>query len=122
MILTIDRVIEQLESGNDPREIARDLRRDREMDEAVAAGDTVLMQEQASLLRRCRAAFDALANKGGLLMAVEYQCGHERNSVGNLRAELYESRPQGVFGVTPNVQGQGEDTSAACGRSPAPGG
>ena len=24
--------------------------------------------------------------------------------------------------VTPNVQGQGEDTSAACGRSPAPGG
>jgi hypothetical protein len=65
------------------------------MDEAIAAGNSVLMSEQAALLRECRAALDSLISQkptfAGLL------CGS--TTLGNLRAELGVYRPQGVFGA-----------------------
>lgn len=103
MLLTIGKVLELLESGCDPKEIALDLRRGKEMDEAIAAGDAVLMTEQATLLRQCRAALDALLDKKPMLGAMVYTCGAGSNSLGNLRAELYDYRPQGVFGATPDT-------------------
>ena len=66
-----------------------------DMDYAVAAGDNVLMQEQASLLRRCRMALDDLLRDKPMLAAK--LCG--TTTLGNLRAELYEYRPSGVFGI-----------------------
>lgn len=67
---------------------------------AVASGDNVLLSEQAALLRQCRAALDSLLATKPALSAIEYQCGALRDSIGNLRATLYEYRPQGVFGTT----------------------
>ena len=64
------------------------------MDEAIAAGDSVLLNEQAALLRECRAALDDLIAKKPGIEAL--QCGS--TTLGNLRAELYKYRPQGVFG------------------------
>lgn len=70
-----------------------------DMDYAVAAGDNVLMQEQASLLRRCRMALDDLLMDKPMLAAK--LCG--TTTLGNLRAELYEYRPSGVFGAKENT-------------------
>lgn len=67
----------------------------KDMEYAVAAGDNVLMQEQARLLRRCRMALDALLKEKPMLAAK--LCG--TTTLGNLRAELYEYRPSGVFGI-----------------------
>jgi hypothetical protein len=64
------------------------------MDEAIAAGDGVLMAEQALLLRECRRALDELLRDKPMLAAK--LCG--TTTLGNLRAMLYEYRPQGVFG------------------------
>ena len=69
-----------------------------DMKDAIMAGDAVLLEEQASLLRQCRAALDQLLNKKPMLGAMEYQCGHMRNSLGNLRASMADYRPSGVFG------------------------
>ncbi|GAC1605824.1 MAG: hypothetical protein NVS3B3_04450 [Aquirhabdus sp.] len=68
------------------------------IDEAIAAGDAVLINEQASLLRQCRAALDAILSTKPMLGAKEYKLGALQNSIGNLRAELSSYRPQGVFG------------------------
>ena len=69
-----------------------------DMDEAIAAGDSVLLNEQAALLRECRAALDALLKDKPMLAAKI--CGS--TTLGNLRAMLYEYRPQAVFsGVKP---------------------
>lgn len=61
--------------------------------DAIAAGDSVILNEQAALLRECRAALDALIAKKPGLAGLE--CGS--TTLGNLRAELYEYRPKGVF-------------------------
>jgi hypothetical protein len=65
------------------------------MDYAVAAGDAVLMNEQAALLRECRFALDCLLEKKPTLAALV--CGS--TTLGNLRASLYDYRPKGVFGL-----------------------
>ena len=64
------------------------------MDDAIAAGDSVLLNEQAKLLRECRLALDDLLKKKPALAGL--LCGY--TTLGNLRAELYAYRPQGVFG------------------------
>lgn len=66
-----------------------------EMDQAVAAGDGVLLNEQAMLLRECRFAIDDLLKKKPMMAGL--LCGY--TTLGNLRAYLYDYRPQGVFGV-----------------------
>jgi hypothetical protein len=63
------------------------------MDDAIEAGDGVLIDEQAALLRECRAALDDLLKKKPMMAALV--CGS--TTLGNLRASLYEYRPQGVF-------------------------
>ena len=65
------------------------------MNYAVAAGDAVLLTEQAALLRECRAAMDSLLRQKPALSGL--LCGS--TTLGNLRASLYEYRPQGVMGV-----------------------
>ena len=69
------------------------------MDEAMTAGDSVLMNEQAALLRECRFALDELLKRHPTLAGVV--CGS--TTLGNLRAELGAYRPRGVFGV-PNAK------------------
>jgi len=64
------------------------------MDDAIAAGDGVLIEEQALLLRECRHALDDLLRDKPMLAAKH--CG--TTTLGNLRAMLYDYRPQGVFG------------------------
>ena len=63
------------------------------MDDAIAAGDSVLMNEQAAMLRECRAALDSLIAQKPMLAGL--LCGS--TTLGNLRAELGAYRPQGVF-------------------------
>ena len=66
------------------------------MDEIIAAGDSVLLNEQAALLRECRAAIDSLITQKPTLAGLV--CGS--TTLGNLRASLYDYRPQGVFRET----------------------
>ena len=66
------------------------------MDEIIAAGDSVLLNEQAALLRECRAAIDSLITQKPTLAGLV--CGS--TTLGNLRASLYDYRPQGIFGET----------------------
>jgi hypothetical protein len=66
---------------------------DKEIDAIIAAGDSVLLNEQATLLRECRLALDELLTKKPTLAG--FVCGS--TTLGNLRASLYEHRPQGVF-------------------------
>ena len=70
------------------------------MDAAIAAGDGVLMNEQAALLRECRFALDSLIQKKPQLAGM--LCGS--TTLGNLRAFLYDYRPQGVFGAATSAQ------------------
>jgi len=63
------------------------------MDDAIAAGDSVLMNEQAALLRECRSALDSLIQQKPQLAGL--LCGS--TTLGNLKASLYGYRPQGVF-------------------------
>jgi len=65
-----------------------------DIDEAIAAGTGVLLNEQAALLRECRLALDELLKKKPMMAGLI--CGS--TTLGNLRAELYNYRPQGVFG------------------------
>ena len=65
------------------------------MDDAVQAGNGVLLEEQAALLRECRAALDSLLLQKPTLAGLI--CG--LTTLGNLKASLYAYRPQGVFGV-----------------------
>lgn len=58
------------------------------MDDAMAAGDEVLMNEQAALLRECRLALDCLLRDKPMLAAKI--CGS--TTLGNLRASLYNYR------------------------------
>lgn len=66
------------------------------MDEALAAGDSVLLNEQAALLRECRAALDSLLTQKPTLAGL--LCGS--TTLGNLRAELFSYRPSGVMNGT----------------------
>ena len=69
------------------------------MADAMAAGDGVLINEQAALLRECRAALDDLLRQKPMMTGLH--CGS--STLGNLRAELHEYRPQGVFnGIASN--------------------
>ena len=67
-----------------------------DMKDAIIAGNEVLLNEQAWLLRECRGALDSLIkqrpNMAGLL------CGS--TTLGNLRAELGAYRPSGVMNGT----------------------
>ena len=63
------------------------------MKQALEAGDSVLLNEQAALLRECRAAIDSLIKQKPALAGLV--CGS--TTLGNLKASLYEYRPQGVF-------------------------
>ena len=63
------------------------------MDDAIAAGNGVLMNEQAALLRECRSALDSLIQQKPQLAGL--LCGS--TTLGNLKASLYGYRPQGVF-------------------------
>ena len=63
------------------------------MDDAIAAGNGVLMNEQAALLRECRSALDSLIQQKPQLAGL--LCGS--TTLGNLKASLYCYRPQGVF-------------------------
>jgi hypothetical protein len=65
-----------------------------DIDEAIAAGTGVLLNEQAALLRECRLALDELLKKKPMMAGLI--CGS--TTLGNLRAELHDYRPQGVFG------------------------
>ena len=60
----------------------------------------LLLDEQAALLRECRLALDDLIAKRPMNAAMV--CGS--TSLGNLRASLYNYRPQGVFGGSTAVQ------------------
>lgn len=64
------------------------------MADAIAAGDSILLNEQSALLRECRIALDDLLRQKPALAVL--LCGS--TTIGNLRAELYAHRPQGVFG------------------------
>jgi hypothetical protein len=64
------------------------------MDDAIAAGNGVLLNEQALLLRECRHALDDLLRDKPMLAGK--MCG--TTTLGNLRAMLYDYRPQGVLG------------------------
>ena len=97
--MTLDDVIRLLESRCYPKDIAAQLRMQSDMDYAVAAGDAVLMAEQAGLLRECRKALDKLLLDRPSLGAFNYG----NNSLGGLKVELYAYRPQGIFGTIPNV-------------------
>ena len=67
-----------------------------DFNEVIHAGDVDTINAQAVLLRECRAAIDSLiAQKPGLTGLV---CGS--TTLGNLRASLYDFRPQGIFGET----------------------
>ena len=63
------------------------------MKQALEAGDSVLLNEQAALLRECRAAIASLIKQKPALAGLV--CGS--TTLGNLKASLYEYRPQGVF-------------------------
>lgn len=66
----------------------------RDMRDAIEAGDGVLIEEQAALLRECRLALDELISKKPMLTGLI--CGS--TTLGNLKSSLYDYRPQGVFG------------------------
>ena len=68
------------------------------MQDAIEAGDGVLINEQAALLRECRLALDHLLNDKPMLAAKI--CGS--TTLGNLSASLYDYRPLGVFGEIKN--------------------
>lgn len=70
------------------------------IDDAISSGDGILMEEQAKLLRECRTALDDLLNKKPTLATLV--CGY--TTLGNLRAMLFDYRPQGVFGVAPEAK------------------
>ena len=71
------------------------------MADAMAAGNGVLLNEQAALLRECRMALDDLLRQKPMMTGL--LCGS--TTLGNLRAELYAYRPQGVFnGQAPNAK------------------
>lgn len=65
------------------------------MQDAIEAGNGVLIEEQAALLRECRLAIDELIKKKPMIAGLI--CGS--TTIGNLRASLYEYRPRGVFGA-----------------------
>jgi hypothetical protein len=67
----------------------------RDMRDAIEAGDGVLIEEQAALLRECRLALDELISKKPMLAGL--WCGS--TTLGNLKASLHAYRPQGIFGV-----------------------
>jgi hypothetical protein len=69
------------------------------MNDAVKAGDSILLNEQAALLRECRAALDDLIKQRPTITTLK--CGS--TTLGNLRASLYNYRPSGIFGGGQNT-------------------
>lgn len=63
------------------------------MEDAAQAVDGSLLEEQAALLRECRAALNELLERKPALAGM--LCGS--TTLGNLRASLYEYRPRGVM-------------------------
>lgn len=73
--------------------IAR-LEREKEFAQIIADGDKGIRNEQAALLRECRLALDTLIAQKPVLAG--FKAGS--TTLGNLRASLFEHRPQGVMG------------------------
>lgn len=63
------------------------------MKDAADAGNSILINEQAALLRECRHAIDSLIKQKPALAGLI--CGS--TTLGNLRASLYDYRPKGIF-------------------------
>lgn len=79
-----------------------------QFEDAIAAGDSVLLNEQAALLRECRLAIDDLLKQKPMMAAMV--CGTD--TLGNLRAHMYAYRPQDIFGElheSPTYSGKGRD-------------
>ncbi len=93
--MNLSPVIALLENGCDQKDAAKELRICQAMQYAVDAGDWTLMNEQAALLRECRAALDSILAQNPMM--VSWKCGS--TTLGNLRAELYAYRPQAIFSV-----------------------
>jgi len=66
------------------------------MADAIAAGQSVLIAEQAALLRECRSALHSLLTQKPMLGAFQYGT----STLGNLQASLHEYRPGSIFGGT----------------------
>lgn len=79
--------VRQLYAAPRPAEVAGD---------AVRAGDATLLNEQAALLRECRASLDSLIEQKPSMAGL--RAGS--TTLGNLRASLWDYRPQGIFGGT----------------------
>lgn len=97
IMTTQNEIYAALDAEDDPLEfvISRQrLRRAVTMEDAVQAGNSVLLNEQAMLLRECRAALDDLVKKKPGIEAL--LCGS--TTIGNLRVSLGAHRPQGVMG------------------------
>lgn len=56
--------------------------------------DQILLNEQAALLRSCRAALDAVLDRHPMLGVMYFHIGEGRETVGNLRAELFKYRQE----------------------------
>ena len=69
------------------------------VNDIIETGNSVLLNKQAYLLRKCRAALDEILAAKPRLAAGYYECGNMKDTIGNLRAELYDYRLQGVFGI-----------------------
>lgn len=63
------------------------------MKDAVEAGNAVLINEQATLLRRCRSALDELLADKPLLAG--FIANNE--TLGNLKVALYDYKTDGIF-------------------------
>jgi hypothetical protein len=71
-----------------------ELEREKEFAQIITAGDEGIRNEQAALLRECRLALDTLLAQKPVLAG--FKAGS--TTLGNLRASLFEHRPQGVMG------------------------
>ena len=72
-----------------------------EFDQIVKDADEGLMNEQATLLRECRAALDVLLVNKPMLSGMK--CGS--TTLGNLRAQLHEYRPRAIFQGYESIEG-----------------
>ena len=92
--LSLSCAINWLKNGCDPAEAVKELEAIQNhlfMLDAVNAGDGVLLNEQAELLRKCRRAIDNISLPDDTLL-------FDSVTFGDLKQELNEPRPRGVFG------------------------
>ena len=95
---TLDDTIRLLERGCNRDELLSDLKRLKDFAATVNAVDEGLMAEQAMLLRQCRRALDDLLAARPMLLEFSYG-GQIVTTLGNLRSDLHEYRPQAIMGT-----------------------